>query len=172
MAALRPAGASRAPMRDEIRAADHEEMRDPPRAPEGERVRRRSGSAVIDPFDIPADMIPDGVSLEWKAIEVLGQENPTEQRSWKDQGWLPACKSMFPGYYGKEGDTGSIIVNGMLLMERPMHLTLEAKAEDLQRARSTVRQSERKLAESPDGTAPRVRPDIRSHVEPMEVPRD
>lgn len=116
------------------------------RAPIRSEVRerkRRSGSA--DRFHIPPEMIPPGVSVEWKAETVVGQPvDPWVVRDQYDAGWRPVDVSMMPDLMPK-GYKGAIRQGGQILMERPIELTKEAQAEALQDARDAWRAKEQQL---------------------------
>lgn len=155
-------------VREPIR--ESEEIREGVRADEGERVRRRKGGQVHDKFYIPPELIPDGLSVEWKRHTVVGKSDYHYDRELYDQGWRPVQHSMFDGLFAPKGTEGPIIQDDMILMERPIELTREAQQEDIHRAQSALRAGEFKLGETPEGTAPRSRPSVRSTVEPMQVP--
>lgn len=155
-------------VRDPIRESD--EIREDIRADEGERVRRRKGGQIFDKFHIPAELIPDGMSVEWKRHTVVGKTDYHYDRELYDQGWRPVQHSMFPGMFAPKGAEGVIVQDDMILMERPAHLTNEARIEDYNRAHAALRAGEFRLGEAPEGTAPRARPQVRSTVEPMQVP--
>ena len=65
---------------------------------------------------------------------------------------------------------------GMILMERPMSLTNEARDVELRRARMQVRAKEQQLGSTPDGTMTRdharVKPNVKKSYEPMPIPED
>jgi hypothetical protein len=58
----------------------------------------------------------------------------------------------------------------MILMERPMELTEEARAEDDMNARRQVRDKEVELGKTPAGTLERTQQTIRKSYEPAEIP--
>ena len=64
----------------------------------------------------------------------------------------------------------------MILMERPMSLTIEARDVELRRARMQVRAKEQQLSSTPDGTMTRdharVKPNVKKSFEPMPIPED
>lgn len=157
------------PPREPIR----ETLREDVRAPEGERVRRHKGGfETTNRFHIPPEMIPEGRSLEWKRVEVMGKTDYRYEQGLYEQGWRPVEHTMwqFPGFFAPVGAEGPVIIDGMMLMERPIELTREAEAEDYARARAAKRAGERKLGDAPDGTLPRTKPTINTSHEPMTVP--
>lgn len=113
----------------------------------------------VDKFYIDPKMIPDGWSYEWKTFTVLGKENPSYQVAMAHKGWEAVPRSrhahMMPHNY--QGET--IEREGMILMERPLEITQEAKARDLRIARAQVRGKEEQLGGAPTGTFERANKD-------------
>lgn len=140
----------RAPVRTEPEApATREPVRAAPR-------RTRSGGTGTDRYHIPQEMIPDGVDLQWNVDSVLGQPAVQDRMMMEQQGWEAVTPDMFGGRFDgmfmRKGHKGEISVGGLVLMHRPMELTLEARAEDLTAARRARFTEERKLvAGTPDG---------------------
>lgn len=157
---------------------DIEELRQPMRPDvEDERVRLRSGDSAIDPFNIPMDVVKSfmddyGLSLEWKRYEVFGQQNYAYMRSLEQQGWrpLPGNHPLIDGMFGPKGDSGPVIVEGNILMERPMRLTREAREEERRKAGHQISLGHQKMRESPEGQAPRMAPQIKTSREAMTIP--
>lgn len=94
-------------------------------------TRRKRTVAGDDRLDLPKDKMKPGWDYEWKTQRVMGQDvDSSESAMVFEQGWRPVLASEFPdlvppGYEGKH-----ITRLGMMLFTRPMHLTLEARAED------------------------------------------
>ena len=149
---------------------DETAAREPVRPTEVERVRRHKGITVNNKFHIPPELIPAGLSFEWKRNEVVGQPDYHYERSLGEQGWKPVDHSMLTGLFAAPGTTGPVKIDGMMLMERPLHLTQEAQREDYDRARSALQAGERSMAQAPAGTLERTAPVVRSSIEPMAVP--
>jgi hypothetical protein len=97
------------------------------------RTRVRQGT---DRYAIPTEIIPDGWVYQWKRHSVLGQEDPGYAAELAQVGFTPVPAERHPGRFLPAGYTGSIIIGGMILMERPVELENEAKAEDRARARA------------------------------------
>lgn len=117
-------------------------------------LRRRGNSRSHDPFYIPEDMIPRGMSVEWKRLTVHGkavsqtnseEEDPSYMIDMEEQGWSPATTDQFPRMVGKNSTAKAIVRKGMILMIRPKEYTEEARAEDKMAARTQVRQGLAKL---------------------------
>jgi hypothetical protein len=104
-----------------------------------------------DEFFVEPGIIPDGWSYEWKTRTVLGAEDPAHQVALQRKGWevIPASRhpEMMPlGYKGVE-----IIRKGMVLMERPLSITEEARQAEARRARLQVRAKEEQLSAAKPG---------------------
>jgi hypothetical protein len=104
-----------------------------------------------DDFFIELGIIPDGWSYEWKTRTVLGAEDPAHQVALARRGWESVPASRHPelmpmGYKGVE-----ITRKGMVLMERPMEITQEAKDATLRRARMQMRDKEAQLQQAKGG---------------------
>ena len=85
------------------------------------------GDDGSDEYYIELGIIPEGWSYEWKVRTVLGAEDPAHQVALARKGWeiVPASRhpELMPmGYKGVE-----ITRKGMVLMERPLEITEEAR---------------------------------------------
>ena len=134
----------RAPLRAEpvrVEAAREEEVRP-------KKVRTRKGGGT-DRLHIPPEMIPDGIDLQWVTDAVLGQPSPQTRMSYEVNAWEPVTGGMFEGRFDgmfmKKGHEGEINYEGLVLMWRPMELTLEARAEERAAALQAVGRQEAKL---------------------------
>ena len=164
---------ARKPMRKEMRPEDAR-ARAEARAAE---IRENRGSLDdgIDEFYIDPAGVPDGWSYEWKRHTLLGKEDPAYQVQLARGGWeaVPADRhpEMMP-----IGNYAVIERKGMILMERPLSLTKEAKDIELRRARNQVRAKEQQLSQTPDGTMTRqhdnIRPSVKKSFEPVPIPED
>lgn len=146
-----------------------------------EEIREHIGGLDegTDEFFIPADMVPDGWTYEWKRHTIFNQEDPAYTVQLAREGWetvpvdrCPMHRAMMPATWTKN----TIERKGMVLMERPIEITQEARAIELRRARQQVRVKEQQLAATPDGTLsrddPRVAPKIKKGYEAMPIPED
>ncbi len=114
--------------------------------PKRERTRKGTGT---DRLHIPQHLIPDGVDLQWVTDTILGQPATQTRIGFEVNGWQPVTPDMFGGRYDgmfmPKGFKGEINVDGLVLMERPMELTLEARAEERKAARSAINTHESKI---------------------------
>lgn len=136
-----------------------------PRAPREEDSRTRAARRAlelrehlgsmedgVDKFYIDPRIIPDGWSYEWKTLSVLGKENPSYQVALAHRGWEAVPRSRHPEMMPDNYRGETIEREGMILMERPLEITNEVKANDLRAARQQVRSKEEQLGGAPSGT--------------------
>ena len=100
-----------------------------------------------DEYYIELGIIPDGWSYEWKTRTILGAEDPAHQVALARKGWESVPASRHPelmpmGYKGAE-----ITRKGMVLMERPLEITQDARNAELRKARMQMRDKEAQLAQ-------------------------
>lgn len=109
------------------------------------------GDDGSDEYYIELGIIPDGWSYEWKVRTVLGAEDPAHQVALARKGWeiVPASRhpELMPmGYKGVE-----ITRKGMVLMERPLEITEEARKVEYRKARMQMRDKEAQLTQAKGG---------------------
>lgn len=131
-----------------------------------------------DEFYIDPRIVPDGWSYEWKRYTTLGAQDPSYQVQLAVKGWESVPVSRHPQFMpdGYQGRT--IERKGMILMERPLEITEEAKRIELCKARSQVRQKEQQLFGQPAGPNSPFEADnkgnplvkIKKSYEPMPIP--
>lgn len=102
---------------------------------------------------VPPEIIPDGMSYQWCTAEVYGQPQPQRISWFQRQGWRPVPAERHPGRWTPLGATGSIIVDGLMLCERPQVFTDRARAHENAKARQ---QMEIKKAQLKGGDMPGV----------------
>lgn len=116
------------------------------------REQGSSDDDGVDKFYIDPKIIPDGWSYEWKTFTVLGKENPSYQVAMAHKGWEAVPRSRHPHLMPINHHGETIEREGMVLMERPLEITQDAKARDLRTARAQVRGKEEQLGGAPNGT--------------------
>ena len=119
--------------------------------------RTRSGTA--DPFDIPADLIPPGWDYQWNVVTVTGNSDVCldQGMGMYENGWRAVPAERHPGRFVARGTKGEIIRGGQRLEERPMQLTVDAKAEDVRNARQLLSDRNESLKLS---GVPKAMPDV------------
>ena len=166
------------PPRPEMRPAMREED---PRTRAARRAAElrdhRSGDMEdgVDEFSIDPSDIPEGWSYEWKRRTVLGAEDPAYQVALARAGWEPVPTSRHPSYMPMGGDYPFIERKGMILMERPLEITDDARAAELRKARMQVRQKEAQLNSAEGGQFERSNKDqslvkVRKSYESIPIP--
>jgi hypothetical protein len=167
------------PVNGGLREEVHEELRLDP-----DRQRLHSGNANFDPFDIsdifakyaptrgdPArGNIDREIDFNWKRYETYGKPDYSEQRAYHAQGWRTVMHYHFPGRFAPHGTTGPVIVKDMILMERPMSLTVKARNEEIAEATRAMQVHRRKITATPEGSAPRIVYADRTTREAIEIP--
>lgn len=111
--------------------------RDPIRAVaigrDGKEVSRKRRSNT-NPFHIDARIIPDGWDYQWVTHSVYNMPDTGHQVMMAENGWTPVPAERHAGMFMPADYKGPIIRDGLMLMERPIELTLEARAEDKEKA--------------------------------------
>jgi hypothetical protein len=150
------------------RPSVHEQMHQTMR-PDPIRTRiRHTGGKLDIPLELLERHLP-GRSVEWKRNTVLGQADPIYEIELKEAGWWPVQSSQLPGLM-PEGYRGPVIRESMMLYERPMELTLQAKAEQQKEAVEVIRVTERRLGLAGPGEMERDHPKVRPRVNTEYMP--
>jgi hypothetical protein len=118
---------------------------------------------------------PPGWTYEWKTHTVFGKAFPHYTTQLMRSGWAPVPANRHRELLYPEYDNESIIIDGLMLCERPKELTDRRRLREKLKATDQVRNSEAKLVEAPAGTAPRdahrkTQPRVGSTVGPIGVP--
>lgn len=145
--AATPREAAHQPQGRAPRMAAHADEHEVPRA----RTRRRKSTVNEDQYYVPTEEIPEGLSYEWKRWSVTGQHDPFYIASMREQGWEPVPPKRHPNWVPPGYNEPHIIKGGMILMDRPMELTLEAKREVRQLSKRQVVEAEQRLGMTPRG---------------------
>ena len=111
------------------------------------KVMSRKRGTNVDRFHVPEHLIPEGWSYEWKSQTIMGQENTAHMMHMAENGFTPVDASRHPGYFMPDGYTGAIIRDGMILMERPIELTNEARQEDIDAANALMNYQRQQLGQ-------------------------
>jgi hypothetical protein len=106
---------------------------------DGKPVFRRQTNST-DQFYIPPEFIEPGWSMEWKRCSLFGQPQSGYIAENQNNGWAAVNTGRFPGYFLPETtDPNAPVIRGdLMLMERPLSLTEEARKEDRERAQAAV----------------------------------
>ena len=122
-------------------------------------TRRKRADRGVGNFDLPAHRKKRGWDYQWITISVLNQPvDGARIRDFREGGWRPCLAGDWPELSDLATTSDSPIeMEGQRLMERPMSLTLEARAEDVEIARAAQR--DRTLAAASGASAIRGRDD-------------
>lgn len=126
---------------------------------DGKPIRRVKVSH--DKFHVDPSIVPDGWAYQWKRWTVFNQEDPSYQAELARAGFTPVPAERHSGYFLPPEKTGAIIIDGLMLMERPMALEIEAREEERATANAQVNGSRRQFGFSP--VAPGFEGPDRSH---------
>ena len=106
---------------------------------DGESLTRRRVNTGPDPYEIPKAEIPDGWDYQWNRVSVTGDPAMGDTVNMHANGWRPVPAERHPGRWFEPGYKGEILLGGLRLEERPLELSIEAKAEDNLAARKLMR---------------------------------
>jgi hypothetical protein len=148
------------PDRESVRFSDHEVEHDKQRS----RTRSRNAMKSSNPFELPLDEIPEGSSYEWKRFSTVGEEDHFYIAEMRRQGWEPVDPRRHPNWVPKGYDKPNIVRGGLILMERPIELTKEARKEVRDETVQKMIEAEQRLGKTPDATLTRSHPDIKPRV--------
>ncbi len=135
-AAAKEKGLSRAPMRAPLRQ-DIPTDRAVAYRRDGTPVWRH-GAASEDRLHIDPSLIPEGWTWEGKRFTVYNAPDPAYQAALARDGWEPVLAENYPGVFMPIDYKGPVIVDGLMLMERPSVLTEEARAEEKRKADAAI----------------------------------
>lgn len=124
-----------------------------PREPVHEPVRKADPkySSLVEDDDnddrlhIAKSEIPDGMDYQWVTDSILGQPAPQRRARFERKGWTPVPSPRHDGKFMPKGFQGEINVDGLVLMERPLELSVRAKQRNLMKARDQVHAKEAQL---------------------------
>jgi len=128
--------------------------------------RSRNIKGHVDYFDMVKHEVPPDASYEWKRYSLWGKEETQSLVIYQENGWTPVPADRHPAL-PKVGDC--IIHEGMILMERPKHLTQEARAEDRVAASEAMRMNVQKVGETPSGQMDRRVLNVNVSKGPMTI---
>ena len=161
-------------------------------APKTKKTRLRKQAAQRSLLDIDADIVnmikeQYETDLQWVTDSVLGQAAPQNRMAFEINAWEPVTPDMFGGVFDgmftRKGHAGEINYEGLVLMHRPLELTIEAQAEE-RMARDGAMEAQRNMVmngvipglsagfESQHPTAIGKQTFRREIKAPMDIPRE
>ncbi len=150
-AAIAKLKAQAAPERESVRESTHAPVHDvrPPTRPGAVVVKGRDGEILtrsqpddgLDPFEVPASFKEPGWDYQWNVHTVYNSDELTGEmvhqnhaNAWRSVKAEGKWASLVPA--SKRG--GAIIRKGQILQERPLDLSLEARAQEIRKANQLV----------------------------------
>lgn len=130
------------------RIDDREPTRDPP------RLQRRF-KTNDDKYATPLDIKPDDQDWNWKRWSVAGKTDEFVafyQAELRANHWQPVMAEDYPSIAPFGQTTGPIVNGALMLMWRPMYLSEEARAEEIEAAVARVRSNANRIKDAPPGT--------------------
>lgn len=112
------------------------------------------------------DFVDRGMSEEWKRYEIRGKEDSSHQTKLKQMGYFTAVPGSRLPRFGFDGDK-PIIIDEMILMERPIELTQERRRRDKIKANAQVSGQMDALQMTKPGQMERTTPKVKRT---MEIP--
>jgi hypothetical protein len=128
------------------------------------RRSRKGGDSGA--FDIPSKFKKPGWDYQWVAVRVMGKEEDSSALVEVAEGGWRAVKTDEMRGFMPSGWEGNVVERkGMRLFKRPMHLTLEAQDEQLQRAKTQKMEKFASAQLSAPGEARRTLVDVQTSYE-------
>lgn len=101
---------------------------------------KRDVDEAKDYLYVPKELIPDGISIEWKRVAVLNKPDPKHMAETHRAGWryVPSDSAGFAEHFAsfKKGDIFEY--EGLALMYRPLTMTKEALENEKRKAGAVV----------------------------------
>jgi hypothetical protein len=141
--------AAKAKAREAVHEASHapiHDVRTPVRkgtivGRDGEVLSRTQPDDGLDPFEIPASFKEEGWDYQWNALTIYNSDELTAETVHQNQanGWRAVkAEGKWATLVPSSKKGAAIIRKGQILQERPMELSLQAKAQDLRKANQLV----------------------------------
>lgn len=87
---------------------------------------------MADPYDIPKTAVPEWMTYRWVRKSVMGEMDTGNMKQAEEEGWRPVPRSRhwnLPAYKMWNTKSKHAEYGGLVLMERPDHMTISAQAE-------------------------------------------
>ena len=140
------------------------------------RVRQLRGNPELSGLDRDkywAPPPPDGWDYQWRLKSVMGRDEIDQIRQDELNGWEAVPLSRHPDLMPKGWQGSTIEVGGLVLMERPLVFTQEARAEEKRAAREAVVTKEQQMKSGRgDDLGPRRVNAFRKSHEAIDVPSE
>jgi hypothetical protein len=103
--------------------------------------KKREVDEAKDFLYVPKELIPDGISIEWKRKSVLNKEDKKHSQEVYRAGWqyIPSDSEGFAEHFASFISGDIFEYEGLVLMYRPLYMTEAAKAEEARKAGALVK---------------------------------
>lgn len=115
-------------------------------------------------FEVPMEIVPDGMVYQWFAYEVFGQPNKQLTTNAERNGWRAVPASRHEGIWTSAGFEGPIEVGGQRLYELPETEAYNRHRGMYLKAKMQKQNANSMLSIAPQGTGPRNHPGVRPQV--------
>lgn len=133
-------------------------------------------------LDIPQELHPEGITLQWVTHSVYGKEEPQRRAKFEQAGWLPVhpedFDGQFDGMFASRGSQGEVQRDGLVLMAKPTELVKKSRLREQRAARQQVSIKEQALyggeinAMGADHPSARKFNHVNRSVERVVIPED
>lgn len=99
-------------------------------------ILKRTPAKAGNKYDLPDDIKEHGWDYQWVRHSLYNNTEFSELPTMKRAGWSEVHPEALKGYFREQGAEGQncITMEDLILVERPLGMTLEARAEDLANA--------------------------------------
>lgn len=131
-------------------------------------VAQIAGQRDDNRFEVPAHLIPDGMTYQWCRCEVAGQPDYKNISRWEAAGWQAVPQQRHDGWWMPPGTEGRTITEGMMLMEIPTRIYAAKDYAQKRVARGQVDGMQERLmygaspGSAPRDAHPRTRPQVKT----------
>ena len=103
--------------------------------------KKREVDEAKDFLYVPKELIPDGISIEWKRKSVLNKEDKKHSQEVYRAGWqyIPSNSEGFAEHFASFVAGDIFEYEGLVLMYRPQYMTDAAKTEESRKANALVK---------------------------------
>jgi len=103
-------------------------------------VLTRSSLQVGDEFEIPKSMWPAGWDYQWITLDVHGNKDIVDDHNHSHymNGWRSVPAERYAGSLLPKDAKGPFVKKRMMLMERPLVLSEDARAEEIRKAKQQI----------------------------------
>lgn len=140
------------------------------------------GDEGVNALDIPKELHPDGITLQWVTRSVYGQEQTQHRAGFERTGWLQVYPEdfdgAFDGMFAPRGSKEPINKDGLDLVAKPTEMVEKSRRIEKRKAREQVSIKEQALyggemnAMGADHESARKFNHIRKTVERISVPEE